>query len=459
MKHVGIDVGRGSIICCVIEKEPPDITKFINTYKPIKISLTKAGSEKLLSLGDIYFLEPTGADYWPWIDILAEKEYYLVSGMRIRNFAKLNGIMSKGDREDAGIIALYGKTNLEKSSESAFLSKNSNEFKAYWNDLKRIPQLGTRYKNQIKGRLVAEAPHLAKIRPSDRPWGSKLAPTLWREIAGIPLGPRGKKREAIPESEIIGRGLSWLTQSLALQLTEVEAMGGRLEEEISNKIAETDDRSMRAFKIVFKAWGISDRAQLAILAAAYPLENFLREDGLPIRERRWNNDGTKQIGVNRSLKSFQRAMAHGQMKIQSGDSYKAVRTGDRSIYACLSMWIEMKCLIQRAVAKQRLLKRIPTNWESLSPAEQEQWLKQQTFEALFPLEEIGKKSWEKPDIVEKVMDHTEVSYRIAQLQLFYYSAPQNQGRRKSEKNSKTYSKFCRLLWTDLIQAYQDLESN
>jgi transposase len=105
-KIVGLDIGRGSAVACIMEARPVDLPDFIRKYKPAMIAADPAGLAQLLTMGEIFALEPTGKDHRWWANGIeaAGKQILLTPGVRIRNHARGQGVLSKGDKEDAAVI-------------------------------------------------------------------------------------------------------------------------------------------------------------------------------------------------------------------------------------------------------------------------------------------------------------------------------------------------------------------
>lgn len=454
LKSVGIDVSRSFICVCSISEEPEDLKEFSESYKPTFLKPDGEGVDQLLSMGGPYFLEPTGADYWFWVDVLiaAGLDHYFVSGSRIRNYARTHEILSKGDKEDAAVIAAYGLENLRKGKMSAFLDIPRTALKEHWLTLRTLPKISAQFQNKIKARLAFEAPHLAKVTPHDRPWGNESAPALWRELAGLPVQAGGRKRKDPPNP--VGRSPGWITEGLASLLCLHEQLQARVEQAIDQEIEKDNTRSMAVFQEVFKAWGITTRTGVAILSAAHPFEQFLSEDGKRLRRRKWNQSGDKRSGRDKSLKAFQRALAFGQIKIQSGQKMAQIPTGDRYVRDAIINFLVAKVVTARQPTAARLHKLYgkPEGWAGWSKKQRQEWTEKYKFEGLF--KGYGSEPWNNPDAIAAVMQYNKSTEPFARLQLFYQYAPQCQNLSKYTRIKKVYSKFVRMLFKDLFAAYQ-----
>lgn len=454
-RYCGIDVGRSSIYCCVLTEEPGDLQEFANRYKPVILETSSASAEQLLKLADIYFLEPTGADYWYWVNILEEAnaEYRLVAGTRIRNYARIHGITSKGDREDAAAICCYGMIHLQKGKESAFLQVNRSALHQHWLTLRTLPKISTAYQNKLRARLAFESPEVMKIKACDRDWGSENPSRLWRQLAGEEgLTTTGRKRNI--QTTVAAQ--SWITEEIAKLLCAHEEFQGRVERFISKEVEDDDSLSMQVLQAVFDQWKIPERASIAIIAAVHPIEQFLGEDGQRIRKRKWNQAGTKRGSRDASLKSFQRAMAFGLVKIQSGQKMIQVPTGDKYVKSSMLTFLSARIVIGRQPQTARLHKVYgkPEEWENWKKKQKDEWKANHSFKAIHQQYGDKQECWNNPEAIASVMMYNGCTEPFAKLQLFYEFAPQCQNLRRFPRIKKVYSKFIRALFRDLVECYR-----
>ena len=139
--------------------------------------------EKLISLGDIYILEPTGNYSKLWLNTLldAGKEVRFISNRDLASYRKLCQWDYKDDYHDATALAYCGWLNI--NNPSAFLSTKTPEINATYQFLRN------RYLNDIQAKLTEDG----KIDPNFRglnslkQWGKarvgdKLVKLLFKEL-------------------------------------------------------------------------------------------------------------------------------------------------------------------------------------------------------------------------------------------------------------------------------------
>ncbi|MGB3494921.1 MAG: transposase [Elainellaceae cyanobacterium] len=458
VRVVGIDVSRGEAICCVLEEQPQDLLEFARSYKPIKVRSASANS--LIDMGDVFILEPTGSDHRIFSEVLrsAKKPVLGVTGIRVRGFAKNAGILNKSDREDAAVIAAYGLQHLEKRNPKAFINITASEFKEHYLALQGIKKQKVSLANQVRGRLTYECPELHDARCKYRDWGDSKAPRFWRAIAGQVDDSRGL---TLPE-QTLGRGISTVTQQMAIQICNLELLAYAIECECEALI-QSDRFSI--YQNVFSHWGIKGNTAIAILAAIFPIEQYLEEDGRQTYKRVHSTDRSKHQRTtrNRSLKQFKRAIGAGLMWIQSGKKEFWAPTGDKAIRASLYAYLEATVCIRSCPNVKTLCARNPELKGKLDRAKSKKE-RQKIIKEGYSIEAIVEKHlpecktktpWKEEVLIKPVMRLTEASDRIAELQLFYKIAPQCLNKSKSEKIMKVYPRFVTKLFRDLTKEYQE----
>lgn len=205
----------------------------------------------------------------------------------MRNFAKNAGILNKSDREDAAVIASYGLQHLTRKNAKAFISITASELKEHYLMLRSIKKQRVSLINQIRARLAYECPELHNVTFKPRPWGDSTIPHLWRAVAERPIPDR--KGVLVPE-ETVGRGLGAITKQMAEQVCNLEMLAYAIECECETIMS--GDR-FDIYHSVFERWGIPRNTALAILAAIYPIEQFLEEDGKHRYKRVYASDKSK----------------------------------------------------------------------------------------------------------------------------------------------------------------------
>jgi hypothetical protein len=439
---VGLDVGRGSAVACVLDGLPKDLAAFIRTYKPVTFKTCLEDLEKLVSLGDIFALEPTGKDHRWWQQQLESrgKTVFLCAGVRVRNYARNHGISSKGDKEDAAAIACFCLHNLETGNLRAFQKSAGSEIQDLRRELLNCQCQRTRIICQLKSRLATEAPEHCKLKATERPWGCESR-SNWRKLAEV-------------------EGLSWQSLEDIEQIIYWDNRECRTENQISELLATEE---FQLYHQRLSEWEFSERLLTPIIAAVHPIEQFLSEDGRRIIERQHTLKGSRSK-LDRSLRGLHRALGYGRLKIQSGDSWKWARTGDRTILSALYIWLEMKVVIRRTPSRSRLATLYDApDFAKLTPKARKEWIDKHNFrsfcvatqpqcEAVRPLnkqrQRVGYQPWKDQALIESVCNYSLCNRRVAELQLFYEFGFFEIG--KHERILKVLPYFIRLLANDLF---------
>lgn len=442
---IGLDIGRGSAVACVMTERPIDLMEFIRKYKPISLKATPAAIEELLKLGSFFAMEPTGTDHRFWQQSLeaAGATVLLCAGSRIRNHARESGITSKGDKEDAATVASYTHLHLGQGNLKAFQSNAGNQVQDFRRGLLSAQRTRTRIINQLKARLSYEASELCKFKATDRAWG-KDCPKCWHELLEI-------------------EQLSWQSREDVEQIIYWEKREQRLELEISALLEQPEFGIYSLLE-----WGFTEKQIVPIVGALHPVSQFLDADGNRIIERIHTVSGNR-VKLDRSLRGVHRCLGYGRLKIQSGDSWRWARTGDRTVLAALYSWLDMKVVVRRTPSALRLSKRwpLPEDFEKLSEKKRKAWIESHNFRS-FCLEvepkcdtvkpiprdrqRVGYMPWKDEQLITQVCDYSLTSRRVAQLQLFYEWAFFEIG--KHDRILKTLPYMIKLLTEDLFEAVQ-----
>lgn len=204
------------------------------------------------------------------------------------------------------------------------------------------------------------------------------------------------------------------------------------------------------------------------MGALHPINQFLDANGQRIIERIHTATGNR-VKQDRSLRGIHRCLGYGRIKIQSGDTWKWSRTGDKTVLAALYSWLDMKVVIRRTPSALRLSKRwpLPENFEKLSEKKRKAWIEAHNFRS-FCLEvepkcdtvkpiprdwqRVGYMPWKDEQLIAQVCDHSTTSRRVTQLQLYCEWAFFEIN--KHDRILKTLPYLIRLLSEDLITVVQ-----
>ncbi|MFH7245712.1 MAG: transposase [Spirulina sp.] len=371
MKIVGIDVSKTSITCCVVDSEamPSDYRKFSGSYQPIGLCPTIDGIASLLTMGEVFILEPTGDYSKVWIDILKanDRAVYRVNPQRVKALQTYHGVMSKSDRYDAAFLALYGAENLGRPS--AFLSDYAEDLRDAVLQHQFLSRMTGNYQRRLWQLLSREWPEVCVSSGGKRPkqsrkWMAPEPPTLWNYIA---TGEgRYRKAWASKQGSSVGAGVSIMSKTLASQICELERRQYDLEVRISELL---ESPEFAPYHTVFDRFGFASNTRASILSRIVPFDQFLGDDGKPIRARVPSKSG-RMNRRDRSLGAFRLALGNGTTLYQSGQVKTEVAAGPRYARTAIYLHIKMMVVILRSRPNMQIPKYLAQHrayYEALPP--------------------------------------------------------------------------------------------
>jgi hypothetical protein len=273
MTIVGLDCGKCSVHVCVLERMPYDIKRFAGKYDPLILESKWDDLKKLLTLGDTYAIEPTGAYSRIFIDFLRQngKRVLLVYDHRITAYRILKGLLNKNDKPDALAIAAFTMEHLDQPT--AFINFQQSELRDAFNNLCAVRR-GMQWPQSNLGlRLCYEVPEWVSIyEGSKRKWLEQKTPALWRFIAGEPT--YNQRRREAELSETCGSGLSDHSQQLAKQLLYWCAQEFSAEQILTDCL---NSQEYEPYQRVFDQFSMGPFIRAGILTVSYPMNRFLVE--------------------------------------------------------------------------------------------------------------------------------------------------------------------------------------
>lgn len=370
MKIVGVDVSKTSVTCCCVDSAalPKDYRKFAASYTPIILSPDADGVQTILSLGDAFVIEPTGDYSAIWVDILKSnhRQVLRVNPQRVQALMKYHGVLSKSDRYDAAFLSLYGAENLDKPS--AWLSDYAEDLREAVLQHGFLSRMTGNHQRRLWQLLSREWPEVClssggKKPQQKRKWMAKEPPTLWNFIA-TGEGRYRKGWQAKLDSSI-GCGLSDLSRALASQICELERKQYGQEVRICELLERPE---FEPYHTVFGHFGLGENSRAAILSRIYPFEQFLGDDGKPIRAKVPSKSG-RMHRRDRSLGAFRLSLGNGTTLYQSGQVKTEVAAGPRYARTALYLHVKMAVVIlrSRSMNVPKYLQRHRDFYESLPP--------------------------------------------------------------------------------------------
>jgi hypothetical protein len=421
MKIAGCDCGKSSLDVAVLTEMPTDLKEAARKHRPLKITAEQAGVDRLLSLADIYAIEPTGNYSRLWIEILqgAGKVVKLVSPNRVKALMRMCGVTNKSDRLDCYGIAAY--TLLNRHNDKAFLSFNQQALRDLYHDRARLVTASTRLKNQIGNRLTFELPEWgATWERKYREWGAP--PTgMFLDVGGLECNKddRYQKKRARQAASSIGSGLSDHTRGLGRQLVEIIQQIADLENGIT---AELTQPEYQPYRQIFKRFELYPLAEAVILGTIYPFERFLDSNGKRIIEY----TPTKR---DRSEGGFKLSLGMGKVLHQSGGIERWKAGGSKLARTVIWQYIKTIVIIHKGNSSEM----------------------QATAKSLGV--EVNDQPWLHGELCQAIAILQETTVEIASLRLHFEFAPA--GKKGDRRVSATAGRFTRMLYKTLLREFSN----
>lgn len=328
----GIDVSRGKITVCLLSELPKDLKKFQRGYKALEFKSDREGVENLLALDfGTAILEPTGGHYSKlWATQLknAGKIVKWVDHQSIANYRKGWGQSNKSDKSDAIALAMYG---LERSR---YIEPKNAELKDLCHQLRHYDRLANATINRLRQQLAWECPELSE-RKAARDWG-KNPLGIWKAIAGIEVSTKWQKEF----DRSIGTGISEFSAGQARILVDIQERQLAVELQ-AQEIMERPEYQpyMKVLENYGMGWGLT----LPLLAAVYPITQFLEPDGSESKSH-VETKTNKRARRNHSLSRFKLSCGLGMSSYQSGDTERWKAGGPQYVRNALWNWVRI-CVV------------------------------------------------------------------------------------------------------------------
>lgn len=351
MKILGIDIGNGSAVCCLLEELPPEPRQFIRDRdRFITAEANAKGLKTLVDLKpDIAVMEPSGVNYCKvWANQLAAHgiEVRLVSHRGCNHHRETLDMPDKEDETDAFVLAHYTLLHLDNSRK--FLRVRDWTITRMREIVLRLEHL-SRAENPIVNRLRQDlAWQFPEIAQQQVNLKGEMAPLFFRWLCG-----RGKsKRLDNLYSQTIGLGLQETTRLHAARMCDFYEEEIELERELRELI---QDERFQPYLKVFTKIGLGLRTSGIILSQIYPFEDFLGEDGKPIEEwhsprqetvkrrieKGWpKSEAKRKVLKHISLRRFEKMIGVAPTERSSGmEKKKKIRGGAGLCRKSLWRWI------------------------------------------------------------------------------------------------------------------------
>lgn len=338
MRIAGVDVSRGKITVCILDRVPADLKRVKRSHL-LTFKADREGIEDLLSQEfDAAVIEPTGMHYslvWAHHIQLSGRLVRWVGHWEVAEYRNSWKVFNKSDGLDAMALACYG---LERwHIERMFIQPSQMRLRNLYLQLEHLNRVKNPIVNRLRQELEHDFPEVAS-RQVGRPWLTKNPPGLWRSLASDPSTWTPKWKGELERS--IGLGVSAFSRRQAQLLCLLEQQEYETELEIAEELSKPE---FVPYLEVLQRYGVVSRTATALLSAIYPIEQFLDEHQRIIYEHVDTEKGRARR--NRSLSAFKLACGIGMIWVQSG-SYEGWQTGGRADVR-KALWLWSTVTIQR----------------------------------------------------------------------------------------------------------------
>lgn len=346
MRVVGLDIGRGGAVACVLNSFPPNIQKhykhLVNCKGFVKLPTSRSGVETLLNLSpDAIVLEPTGhwySHFWARVAQNHQIKTYWVGHSDLDKQRGCYGFVNKRDTEDALCLAAlyfddrfvdsvgnkrflthyyYFDEAIERARET-FLAKE------------QLQKLRGNLISQLRQRLSYEFPEIAQKTFNIGVRG--YTPAIgW--LANLGNYPQYDKLYKLSIAPALGINISKYTRAHAKTLTQIEQRIVIHKNELEGII---NQDGFAPYQRVFDRFGFGIDNRALLLYHIYPLEKFL-VNGKPWVEKETTPSGKVQKR-HRSLRKFQAYLGLSYSIAQSGNAYSRSFHGSTLVRSHLYVW-------------------------------------------------------------------------------------------------------------------------
>jgi hypothetical protein len=350
-KVLGIDIGNGSVVTCILSERPPQLKEYLRANKKNfrKYEANSIDMKALLSEDFSYVvMEPTGAHYskiWSAHLEAAGKEILWVGHEAISNHRKAQRLPGKNDEADALALADYGIEHL--GDKEFFLNTPFSEIRDISLQLQSLNRMQHPVVARLRQQMAHEWPE-KKDYTTKRVWLDPKAPALWRYLAGEE--GKANKRYDKELDESIGAGVSEFSKMLAEQICSLEKCEYEIEVKLEILLREEKYKPyMRAFgKLQF-----GNRLSGIILSHIYPIEKFLGPNG-KVRNEHVTTARGKRSRRNRSLSAFKLSLGMGMVQHQSGDTDQWKAGGPKNVRVQLWLWAKTAVIMRKPKTEETL---------------------------------------------------------------------------------------------------------
>ncbi|ANV90664.1 IS110 family transposase [Picosynechococcus sp. PCC 8807] len=345
MKILGIDIGRNTATCCLLDHLPDNPREYaLDGVQYRQFTANAQGIKEILAYGaDIAILEPTGTNYSKlWGTHLARNgvEVRLVAHHNLKQHREFLRFPDKDDEFDSFALAHYGWTHLNESEW--FLQVRDPvivKLREYVLRLAHLNRVQSPIICRLKQDLAWQFPEISEKDLCKR-WGRSVP--LWLQwLAGR---KKSKAKDAML-AKTCGLGLNDNTRRHAARLCDLIAEEIQIEKEIN--LIKAGPR-FAPYLAVFEVFGMGDRLQNILLTQIFPIEGFLNDDLKPIIIHKKGRYSKKQTKREISRRRFEKSLGLAPSRESSGQKdNRQIVGGSDLCRTAMWMWIFTRVSIEK----------------------------------------------------------------------------------------------------------------
>ncbi len=342
---LGIDIGRGQIVSCLLSSKPLNVREAYLTAQFFTLEDNAAGVESLKQLNpDIAIAEPTGIKYLKFWQSWLQKlgcELWLVPNQALPPYRKFLSLPDKDDEADSLALACYWFDY--HNNPRKFINRQDADIINLRNLIFRrifYEKEAARFINVVHQDLHFEFPEIAKIKS---PRETLKSPSVfWRWLADE---NENKYNELYIQS--YGFGLSQFTEFNSQIICLLGEQGRFIEELICKILAK--DKFSQYISAMQEDFCFGMNQQAIILSQIYPIEKFFGSDSSPEIIVSTGKVSGKPTTKNLSLRRFRKILGVVPVRDWSGSKKAFYRSG--SILAMNAFW--SWCFVRVEVKRNR----------------------------------------------------------------------------------------------------------
>ncbi len=345
MRIIGLDIGRGVAVACLLDSFPTNIQAYYKQLKKnkqfYKLTTDTSGARLFLSLKpNGIVLEPTGSWYSQfWVTLAKQQdiEIYWVGHSDLDKQRGSYGFTNKRDEEDALCLAAtyFDDRFIHESGKKRFIPYSENDLivkiREIFLEKEQLAKLRSGLISQLRQRLSYEFPEIVAHQMNISTVRGFTPIIGW--LAGIHRDNRYKNKYNLSVARELGITISDYTRSHSKIIVDLEQ---RITERYDWLRDAINQPEFKPYLDVFARFGFGIDNQALLLYHCYPFDKFL------VNGKAWveyeENDQGKIQKRDRSCRKFQAFMGLSFIYKQSGDKVKRKFHGSEMVRSHLYAW-------------------------------------------------------------------------------------------------------------------------